>query len=38
MMANSQFVDAKVSVMGKHGSRTWATMGEYQIERKLLTN
>ena len=38
MLDHSQFVDAKVSVMGKHGSRTWATMGEYQIDRKLLTN
>ena len=38
MLKNSQFVDARVEIFGKHGSRTWAKMGEFQIERKLLTN
>ena len=37
MLRNSQFVDAKVEIFGKHGSRTWAKMGEYPIDRKLLT-
>lgn len=37
MLKNSQFVDAKVDVFGRHGSRTWVKMGEYQIDRKLLT-
>ena len=31
------FVDAKVEIFGKHGSRTWVKMGEYQIDRQLLT-
>jgi len=38
MLKNSQFVDARVQIFGKHGSRTWAKMGEFPIERKLLTN
>jgi hypothetical protein len=38
MLQNSQFVDAKVEIFGKHGSNTWAKMGEFPIERKLLTN
>ena len=37
MLANSQFVDAKVEIFGKHGSRTWQKLGEYQIDRQLLT-
>jgi hypothetical protein len=37
MLANDQFVDARVTVFGKHGSRTWARMGEFPIERQLLT-
>lgn len=37
MLKNSQFVDAKVDIFGRHGSRTWVKMGEYQIERRLLT-
>jgi hypothetical protein len=37
MLQNSQFVDARVQVFGKHGSRTWVKMGEYQIDRQLLT-
>jgi hypothetical protein len=36
MLKNSQFVDARVEIFGKHGSRTWAKMGEYTVERKLL--
>ena len=37
MLKNTQFVDAKVDIFGRHGSRTWVKMGEYQIERRLLT-
>jgi len=37
MLRNSQFVDARVEIFGKHGSRTWAKMGEFPIDRKLLT-
>ena len=38
MLENREFVDATVEVFGRHGSRTWTKMGEYQIERHLLTN
>ena len=38
MLQNQQFVDARVEVFGKHGRRTWAKMGEFQIERRLLTD
>lgn len=37
MLQNSQFVDARVEIFGKHGSRTWVKLGEFPIERKLLT-
>lgn len=37
MLQNSLFVDANVQVFGKHGSRTWAKMGEFKIDRQLLT-
>lgn len=37
MLQNKEFVDAKVEVFGKHGSRTWVKMGEFQIDRQLLT-
>ena len=37
MLQNKAFVDAKVEVFGKHGSRTWVKMGEFPIERQLLT-
>jgi hypothetical protein len=36
MLQNREFVDAKVNVFGKHGSRTWIKMGEYTVERQLL--
>jgi hypothetical protein len=38
MLKNSSFVDAKVDLFARHGSRTWAKIGEFPIERKLLTN
>lgn len=37
MLQNREFVDAKVEIYGKHGSRTWVKLGEYPIERQLLT-
>ena len=37
MLQNKEFVDAKVEVFGKHGSRNWVTMGQFQIDRQLLT-
>ena len=37
MLQNKQFVDAKVEIFGKHGSRTWQKLGEYKIDRQLLT-
>jgi len=38
MLQNSQFVDARVEIFGKYGRRTWAKMGEFAIDRRLLTN
>jgi hypothetical protein len=37
MLQNSQFVDARVEIFGKHGRRQWVKIGEYQIDRQLLT-
>ena len=37
MLQNKEFVDAKVVIFGKHGSRTWAKLAEYPIDRQLLT-
>ena len=37
MLQNKEFVDAKVEVHGKHGNRTWVKIGEYSIDRQLLT-
>lgn len=36
MMRNKLFVDAKVVISGKHGSRNWVRMGEFPISRELL--
>jgi hypothetical protein len=36
MLQNREFVDAKVDVFGKHGSRTWVKMGEFQVDRALV--
>lgn len=36
MLENREFVDAKVDVFGKHGSRTWVRMGEFQVDRQLV--
>jgi hypothetical protein len=38
MLSNSQFVDATVTVFGKHGSANWVKLGEYQVARQLLTH
>ena len=38
MLQNREFVDAKVDIFGKQGFRTWVKLGEYVIERQLLTN
>ena len=37
MLQNREFVDARVEVYGKHGSRNWVKMGEFEIDRQLLT-
>jgi hypothetical protein len=37
MLQNKEFVDVKVDLFARHGSRTWAKIGEFPIERKLLT-
>jgi hypothetical protein len=37
MLQNKQFVDARVEIFGKHGSRTWVKIGDYTIDRQLLT-
>ena len=37
MLQNKEFVDARVEIYGKHGSRTWVKMAEFPIDRQLLT-
>jgi hypothetical protein len=37
MLHNSQFVDAKVDLLAKYASTQWAKVGEFPIERKLIT-
>ena len=37
MLQNRAFVDARVEVFGKHGSSQWVKMGEFVIDRQLLT-
>jgi len=36
MLKNKIFVDAKVDLFARHGSRTWVKLGEFPIERRLL--
>jgi hypothetical protein len=38
MLQNAQFVDFNVEIFGKHASATWVKLGEYKIERQLLTH
>jgi hypothetical protein len=37
MLQNSQFVDAKVEIYVKQGSKTLAKLAEYPIQRQLIT-
>jgi hypothetical protein len=37
MLQNRQFIDAKVEIFARHGSRKPIKMGEYAIDRQLLT-
>jgi hypothetical protein len=37
MLQNTQFVDAKVEIFLKHGSKGWAKLTEFQVARQLLT-
>jgi hypothetical protein len=37
MLQNKEFVDARVEIFGKHGSRNWVKIGDYTIDRQLLT-
>jgi len=37
MLQNLKFVDARVEIFGKQGSRSWIKIGDYQIDRQLLT-
>jgi hypothetical protein len=36
MLEHSLFVDARVTILGRHGRNNWASMGEYTIDRSLL--
>jgi hypothetical protein len=38
MLKNSNFVDAKVELFGKHGSRNWVKIAEYPIDRELIVD
>src|SRR5688572_7963471 len=37
MLQNQNFIDAKVEIYLKQGSRVWAKLAEYPIQRQLLT-
>lgn len=37
MLRNSHFVDANVRILGKAGSGQWTLLGEFPIERRLIT-
>ena len=37
MLQNSHFVDAKVELFAKYGSTQWTRVGEYPVERRLIT-
>jgi hypothetical protein len=37
MLQHSMFKDAKVELFLKHGSRQWARLGEYRVDRQLFT-
>jgi len=38
MLQNKEFVDAKVDIFAKHGSGYWVKLGEFKIDRQLLTD
>ena len=38
MLQNKAFVDATVQVFAKYGSTQWVKMGEYPVERRLISN
>lgn len=38
MLQNHEFIDAKVDIFLKSGSRVWSKLGEYPIQRQLLTH
>lgn len=38
MLQNKEFVDAKVEVFGKYGADNWTKLGEYAVQRQLLTH
>lgn len=37
MLQHSQFADAQVELFGKRGSAQWEKLGEYPVDRQLLT-
>jgi hypothetical protein len=37
MLANKQFVDARAQVFAKYGSTQWTLIGEFPVERRLIT-
>jgi hypothetical protein len=37
MLQNAQFVDAKVELAAKYGGTQWKRLGQYPIERRLIT-
>jgi hypothetical protein len=37
LLHNSQFVDAKVDLFAKYGSAQWTKIGEFQTDRRLIT-
>lgn len=36
MLSNAKFVDAKLELFARSGSSTWAKLGDYAIDRKLI--
>ena len=38
LLQNKLFVDAKVQLFAKHGALQWAKLGEYRVDRQLLTH
>ena len=37
LLQNRLFVDAKIEIFGKQGSAVWTSLGDFPIERQLLT-